>query len=462
MTGTFEQFQKLMDILQCITSAVSFTSLVVDEQALATLLGVFSQNEAMARHCLNISTWVQNVQELCDQLAETQIELDSPSSDRKTLGSADNQSPALFHAQTMQDFEKVRFISQGGFGKVFLCRKKTTGDMFAIKVISKRQLKTRQYLERIRTERDILLRMDNPWIVRLFSCFESHRHIHLVMEFVSGGDCLAILHEIGMFTEETAKFYLAETVLAIKSLHSAKIVHGDIKPDNLLIGSDGHIKLTDFGLSHPTDKDTNKLLPMEAGRVAGTPDYLAPEILLNIGNDEATDWWALGVVMFEFMTGITPFNAPTPEAIFDNILHRRIVWPSVPDELTYEAQDLIAQLLTPNPAERISADGIMQHPFFLGIDWASLRNSEPPFVPDPNMWYFDAGRAKERSDSSTPAKDHTSTSEDGEANMESFDLLNLKSLHNINRTVSTRHSTASYSPDTRTSGTDPLPSRFAD
>ncbi|TYI82261.1 hypothetical protein E1A91_D05G210300v1 [Gossypium mustelinum] len=307
---------------------------------------------------------------------------------------------------TIDDFEIIKPISRGAFGKVFLARKRTTGDLFAIKVLKKLDMIRKNDIERILAERNILIAVRNPFVVRFFYSFTCRDNLYLVMEYLNGGDLYSLLRKVGCLDEDVARTYIAELVLALEYLHSVGIVHRDLKPDNILIAHDGHIKLTDFGLSKiglinntidlsgpettgTTSLDTCNLHKQQMEdrsrhSAVGTPDYLAPEILLGTEHGYAADWWSVGIILFEFITGIPPFAAECPEIIFDNILNRKIPWPSVPSEMSYEAQDLINRLLTHDPKQRLGANGateVKAHAFFNGVNWDSLALQKAAFVP---------------------------------------------------------------------------------
>lgn len=309
---------------------------------------------------------------------------------------------------SIDDFEIIKPISRGAFGRVFLARKRTTGDLFAIKVLKKLDMIRKNDIERILAERNILITVRNPFVVRFFYSFTCRDNLYLVMEYLNGGDLYSLLRKVGCLEEDVARIYIAELVLALEYLHSLGIVHRDLKPDNLLIAHDGHIKLTDFGLSKIglinntidlSGPETDGIMPSDAHcpeyqqtdnrnrhSAVGTPDYLAPEILLGTEHGYAADWWSVGIILFEFITGIPPFTAESPEIIFDNILNRKIPWPCVPSDMSFEAQDLINRFLIHDPNQRLGANGaaeVKAHPFFKGVNWDSLALQKAVFVPQP-------------------------------------------------------------------------------
>ncbi|XP_078441696.1 protein kinase superfamily protein isoform X2 [Wolffia australiana] len=291
---------------------------------------------------------------------------------------------------SIDDFDIIKPISRGAFGEVSLARKRTTGDLFAIKVLKKLHMIRKNDIERILAERNILITVRNPFVVRFFYSFTCRDNLYLVMEYLNGGDLYSLLRKVGCFEEDIARTYIAELVLALEYLHSLGIVHRDLKPDNILIARDGHIKLTDFGLSkigllnkavdlsgsgssnsilldpgnmHESREYSSKEPNESRHSAVGTPDYLAPEILLGTEHGHAADWWSVGIILFEFITGIPPFSAELPERIFENILNRKIPLPEVPEEMSFEAKDLIERLLSLDPNQRLGANGAPEAAF---------------------------------------------------------------------------------------------------
>jgi len=335
---------------------------------------------------------------------------------------------------TIDDFEIVKPISKGAFGKVFLAKKKFTNFYYAIKVLKKEEMIRKNQVDNIKNERKILSRTNSPFLVKLYYSFQSVSNLYLVQEYCNGGDCATMLKLIGYLDERWATTYVAEVVLALEYLHSQGIVHRDLKPENLLIDSRGHIKLTDFGLSkvgflrrHRISKpqpaasrgdeacsstSTDKAGELDSRIFAGTPDYLAPEVILGVTElGPEVDWvrpsfittltwrqrrhlftpflffsfqWALGVIFYQFMYGYPPFNAATPEAIFENILNRDIDWTNEENPPSREAYSLMNGLLNTNPEERLgskSSQTVKDHPLFQDVDWDKILDLEANFVP---------------------------------------------------------------------------------
>jgi serine/threonine protein kinase len=361
----------------------------------------------------------------------------------------------------VKDFQLVKPISKGAYGRVFLAQKSTTGDLYALKVMSKRDVRAKKQAGHIKSERNIAAHTACPYLVRFYYAFQTRINLYMVMEYLPGGDLASLLRALGRFDVDMARAYIAETVEALEYLHHAGVVHRDIKPDNLLLTAQGHLKLTDFGLSSYgllpkapisaltaspstpivartgaaaagysssadnspvanrsydlacTPPDASAMPPPAsapqqpgAGDFVGTPDYLAPEVILGLGHSFTVDWWAVGVLVFEMLTGCPPFNADSAHAVFARILDGRIPWPGCSGErdgdcdagddgdaeededddvdIPPEARDLIERLLDANPKKRLGAGGadeLKSHAFFNGVDWDELLEHDGPFVP---------------------------------------------------------------------------------
>nr|XP_034996779.1 microtubule-associated serine/threonine-protein kinase 1 isoform X2 [Zootoca vivipara] len=304
------------------------------------------------------------------------------------------------------DFGTIKLISNGAYGAVYLVRHKETRQRFAMKKINKQNLILRNQIQQAFVERDILTFAENPFVVSMFCSFETKRYLCMVMEYVEGGDCATLLKNIGALPVEMARMYFAETVLALEYLHNYGIVHRDLKPDNLLITSMGHIKLTDFGLSKMglmslttnlyeghIEKDAREFLDKQ---VCGTPEYIAPEVILRQGYGKPVDWWAMGIILYEFLVGCVPFFGDTPEELFGQVITDDILWPEGEEALPADAQDLISCLLQTNPLHRLGAGGayeVKQHAFFKDLDWNGLLRQKAEFIPhlesEEDTSYFD-------------------------------------------------------------------------
>lgn len=442
-------------------------------------------------------------------------------------------------APSIKDFDIIKPISKGAFGSVFLAKKRVTGDYYAIKFLKKSDMIAKNQVTNVKAERMILMaQTDSPYVTKLYYTFQSKDYLYLVLEYLNGGDCSSLIKVLGNLPCDWARNYLAEVTLGLSYLHEKQIIHRDLKPDNLLIDQNGHLKLTDFGLSRigfldrrvrdelcsgpvsllpsspapsrsgtppqsPStiaaisngklykhsyfsllfDRDRNRrgslasstsggdpvstpietgssssntisssapVLPlhmhdelsssansiatvgtrrqrtssgllssglttpafvhasppvmmMEQGdsevrqdQAVGTPDYLAPESILGTGQDSMVDWWALGVICYEFLYGYPPFHAETPDKVFENILSRNIDWHKDEMNLPDEAYDFMERLLTMDPNKRLGRNGpeeVRQHPFFKDLDWNKLLTESPSFIPQPvneeDTDYFD-------------------------------------------------------------------------
>ncbi|XP_046406823.1 microtubule-associated serine/threonine-protein kinase 3 isoform X10 [Ischnura elegans] len=351
-----------------------------------------------------------------DPIAELQEDLDQLES---TCSSPERKNQTMFQTSTPKeeektprvpsegDFEIVKLISNGAYGAVYLVRHKETRHRFAMKKINKNNLMLRNQVDQVFNERDIMSFTDNPFVVSMYCSFETKKHLCLVMEYVEGGDCASLVKKLGPLPPDMARFYFAETVLAVEYLHSYGIVHRDLKPDNLLITVLGHIKLTDFGLSKMglmslatnlyegyIDRETRQFSDKQ---VFGTPEYIAPEVILRQGYGKPVDWWSMGIILYEFLIGCVPFFGDTPEELFAHTVNDDIEWPDEDDwPVQPEAKDVITALLQQNPRDRLGTGGsheVKEHPYFIGVDWNSLLRQKAEFVPqlddEEDTSYFD-------------------------------------------------------------------------
>ncbi|XP_073440307.1 microtubule-associated serine/threonine-protein kinase 4 isoform X8 [Dendrobates tinctorius] len=344
--------------------------------------------------------------------------------------SSANRSLKMRRKPCESDFETMKLISNGAYGAVYLVRHKETRQRFAMKKINKQNLVLRNQIQQAFVERDILTFAENPFVVSMYCSFETKRHLCMVMEYVEGGDCATLLKNMGPLPVDMARMYFAETVLALEYLHNYGIVHRDLKPDNLLVTSMGHIKLTDFGLSKVglmsmttnlyeghIEKDAREFLDKQ---VCGTPEYIAPEVILRQGYGKPVDWWAMGIILYEFLVGCVPFFGDTPEDLFGQVISDEIIWPEKEEAPPSDSQDLISVLLRQNPLERLGTGGayeVKQHPFFCALDWNSLLRQKAEFIPqlesEDDTSYFDTRSEKYH---------HMETEEEDDTNDEDFSM----------------------------------------
>ncbi|XP_078401573.1 serine/threonine-protein kinase LATS2 isoform X1 [Cetorhinus maximus] len=347
---------------------------------------------------------------------------------RKMLNQKESNYNRLKRAKMDKSlFVKIKTLGVGAFGEVCLAQKVDTNALYAMKTLRKKDVLSRNQVAHVKAERDILAEADNEWVVKLYYSFQDKENLYFVMDYIPGGDMMSLLIRMGVFPESLARFYIAELTLAIESVHKMGFIHRDIKPDNILIDLDGHIKLTDFGLctgfrwthdskyyqkgSHarqdsmePSDLwgdlsdckcgDRLKTLEQRAARqhqrclahsLVGTPNYIAPEVLLRKGYTQLCDWWSVGVILFEMLVGQPPFLAPTPAETQIKVIN----WEStlyIPPQvkLSSEATDLITKLCC-GASDRVGgngADEIKAHPFFTSIDFSEdIRRQPAPYVP---------------------------------------------------------------------------------
>ncbi|KAL6073498.1 Serine/threonine-protein kinase AtPK19 [Balamuthia mandrillaris] len=281
----------------------------------------------------------------------------------------------------IDDFEILKLIGQGGYGKVYQVRKKDTDEIFAMKVMDKSFLLESGSVEGTRIERDILRTVRHPFVVSLYYAFQNKKKVYLVMDYMNGGQLFYHLREEAMFSENLVQFYAAEIVLALQHLHQdLDVIHRDLKPENILLGSDGHISLTDFGLAKDNMSERSK-----TSTFCGTVEYMAPEMVSGEGYHQSADWWSLGVLMYDMLTGSPPWTSKNQGVLQKKIREAKL---RMPPYISPEANSIIRGFLTKDVKKRLGSgpkgiQEIKNHRFFKGINWRKLLNKEldPPFKP---------------------------------------------------------------------------------
>ncbi|GLT45049.1 hypothetical protein SLA2020_189130 [Shorea laevis] len=332
------------------------------------------------------------------------------------------------HKISVNDFDLLTIIGRGAFGEVRLCQEKKSGNIYAMKKLKKSEMLSRGQVEHVRAERNLLAEVASHCIVKLYYSFQDAEYLYLIMEYLPGGDMMTLLMREETLTETVARFYIAQSVLAIESIHKHNYIHRDIKPDNLLLDKNGHMKLSDFGLCKPLDyrklstinenetvddENLNESMDVDgnfpesgSGRrwrspleqlqhwqhnrrklaysTVGTPDYIAPEVLLKKGYGMECDWWSLGAIMYEMLVGYPPFYSDDPVTTCRKIVH----WKThlkFPEEarLSPEAKDLISKLLcdVEHRLGTLGTDQIKAHPWFKDVVWDKLYEMEAAFKP---------------------------------------------------------------------------------
>ncbi|KAH3686682.1 hypothetical protein WICPIJ_002326 [Wickerhamomyces pijperi] len=275
------------------------------------------------------------------------------------------------------DFQPIIVLGEGSYGKVILVRENKTGKLYAMKKLKKASLIIQtKTIERTMTEKTILERVKHPNIVKLYYSFQDHERLYLILEYIQGGELFQHL-QIEKFVSETdAAVHLSQIVLALQHLHSIGIIYRDLKPENCLLDTNGFLILTDFGLSKESLSEDDRCTSL-----IGTPEYMAPEILQDVPYDNAVDFWSLGCVMHDMLTGGPPFTGNSNKIIYDKITTKKL---KLPFYLSLDAKDLIQRLLQKNPQKRLTNwETLQKHRFFRNVDWGKIASQDfiPPIVP---------------------------------------------------------------------------------
>jgi len=277
----------------------------------------------------------------------------------------------------LSQFDLGVTLGTGSFGRVRFATHKSTGTHWAIKMLKKAEILIHQQVEHILDEKAILASLNHPFVVKLAATFQEKKLLYMVLEYVVGGEFFTHLRKAGRFDNNTAKFYAAQIVTIFEYLHNQDFIYRDLKPENLLLDQEGYIKITDFGFA--------KRVEFKTFTLCGTPEYIAPEVILNKGHGKGVDWWTLGILMYESLAGQPPFVADEPMGIYHQILGGKITFPRYFDR---NAKTLIKKLLNQDLTKRYGclkagADDVKRHKWFQGIDWYLLveRRLTAPIIP---------------------------------------------------------------------------------
>ncbi|EEU46585.1 uncharacterized protein NECHADRAFT_68629 [Fusarium vanettenii 77-13-4] len=279
---------------------------------------------------------------------------------------------------SLGDFDILRTLGTGSFGRVHLVQSKHNQRFYAVKVLKKAQVVKMKQVEHTNDERRMLADVKHPFLITLWGTFQDTKNLYMVMDFVEGGELFSLLRKSGRFPNPVAKFYAAEVTLALEYLHSKNVIYRDLKPENLLLDRHGHLKITDFGFA--------KRVPDKTWTLCGTPDYLAPEVVSNKGYNKSVDWWSLGILIYEMLCGYTPFwDSGSPMKIYENILKGKVKYPAY---VNADAQNLLERLITADLTKRLGnlyggpAD-VKNHPWFAEVTWDRLarKDIDAPYTP---------------------------------------------------------------------------------
>uniref|UniRef100_A0AC34F986 Uncharacterized protein n=1 Tax=Panagrolaimus sp. ES5 TaxID=591445 RepID=A0AC34F986_9BILA len=289
-------------------------------------------------------------------------------------------SPITISTPLKHCLTPVCTIGSGTFGRVELTRHKVTGHYYAIKSLYIPTIVQKRQVDHVHNEKRVLNRLSHPFIVKLYDTAKDSRNLYMIMEFLAGGELFSYLRMSKSFPSGMVKFYAAEIVLALSYLHSLMIAYRDLKPENLMMTHDGHIKLTDFGFA--------KEIHNKSYTVCGTPEYLAPEVISRRGHNHSVDWWSLGVLIYELMTGITPFPGNSAAEVQKSIENTNGLVEFPKKTFSQNAKNIVIHLLKCNPKDRLGfgangSDEVKRHPWFETCDWDGMLNKaiQPPLVP---------------------------------------------------------------------------------
>ncbi|XP_031620795.1 cAMP-dependent protein kinase catalytic subunit 3 [Contarinia nasturtii] len=308
--------------------------------------------------------------------SEEESEYEEEESDENTSSQNINESQST-KRYVLEDFQLLKTIGTGTFGRVCLCLDQKTNRYCAMKILAMSDVIRQKQVEHVKNEKNILAEIKHPFIVNLIWHTKDDLCLYMLFEYIIGGELFTYLRNAGKFNNSTANFYASQIILALEYLHENSIVYRDLKPENLLLDREGHLKITDFGFA--------KKLKDRTWTLCGTPEYLAPEIIQSKGHNKAVDFWALGILIYEMLCGFPPFYADNPFGIYEKILNGKYEWPCLVDPI---AKDLVKKLLVPDRTRRLGnmkngSEDIRRHRWFKNLNWDDVYNQRitPPIKP---------------------------------------------------------------------------------
>jgi serine/threonine protein kinase len=296
------------------------------------------------------------------------------------MGSPVNEAQATkFDGNSIKDFDLGKTLGTGSFGRVRFCTFKATGEYFAMKQLKKSEIIRLKQVDHMMSEKGILKSMNHPFVVNMYGSFHDPRFLYLVLEYIVGGEFFTHLRRAGRFDNDTSRFYSSQIVAIFEYMHGKNIIYRDLKPENILLTASGYLKLTDFGFA--------KIIDYRTYTLCGTPEYIAPEVLLNKGHGKPVDWWTLGILVYEMIVGYPPFVDEEPMGIYQKILSGKIVFPKFFDK---NAKVLVKKLLTADLGKRFGnlkngVDDIKKCKWFSGLSWEALLKLEIPALYKPSV-----------------------------------------------------------------------------
>ncbi|ELP92715.1 hypothetical protein EIN_371170 [Entamoeba invadens IP1] len=374
-TGMIFYFKDKKDVnsLGCV-DVNSASEVLVEDEKKKNCFGIVTPNRTFfmaAESSEERDNWIQSV----SRFLKTKTGTTQPSK-------AEGQPQAVVDGQgqkkkTVDDFEMLSLIGKGSFGKVMQVKEKETGKVYAMKILNKSHIIDNNEVEHTMAEKSVLSKSKNPFLMQMHYSFQTGDKLYFILDFVNGGELFSHLQREHRFSIERTRFYAAELLIGLKYLHDAGIVYRDLKPENILLTDDGHICITDFGLCKEglTDKD-------QTNTFCGTPEYLAPEILLGNGYGFAVDWWSYGTLIYEMLLGLPPFFDNDVQTMYQKIVSDDVRFPkNTPPAI----KDFVAALLQKDPTDRLTdPDVMMKHPFFKNMDFDLVlaKKIKPPFIPN--------------------------------------------------------------------------------